>query len=61
MNEARQQPHVEMLPCDQLSQWHDRSMSAALRPASVMARASLQHPAQAQTDPNKKDEEQQTI
>jgi hypothetical protein len=29
-------------------------MSEALRPASTMARASLQHPAQAQTDPNKK-------
>lgn len=29
-------------------------MSVALRPASVMARASLQQPAQAQTDPHKK-------
>ena len=33
---------------------HGRSMSVALRPASVMARASLQQPAQAQTDPHKK-------
>jgi hypothetical protein len=35
-------------------QLNHRSMSEALRPASLMARASLQHPAQAQTDPNKK-------
>jgi len=33
---------------------HGRSMSVALCPASVMARASLQQPAQAQTDPHKK-------